>query len=286
MSKTSLAALKEQLETLFPGKWFSQTNSHRTILTGLPQIDQGITHGILRRRIAEWVGAQSCGKTTVLRSAVRNWCAKGFYVAYIDTQNNLFASDWAFVDKTETDLEEGIKQDQSQNNFAVQQQLNLLTKENTRHGKFWVVRKLREQDVLWAAEQLVRSGMFDVVILDTGCSNGLNSRGYARLQRALDRSKSALILLRDENPNSSVSATTWACDSRFRFSWTQEFSCETAFDKIISIQPNIYCSAGRDGLTQDLEIRGYPNVQNRLFTHPQIPDRRTPKARTRSGPGN
>src|SRR5580658_3071800 len=104
-NRTSVTALREQLETLFPGKWSAQTNSHRTVLTGLPQIDHGVAHGLTRRRIAEWAGSESSGKTTVLRSIVSNWCAAGFYVVYIDAWNKLLAADWAFVDKTAADLE-------------------------------------------------------------------------------------------------------------------------------------------------------------------------------------
>jgi hypothetical protein len=143
--KNSVAALREHLETLFPGKWITQSSSQRTILTGLSQIDQGITHGLQRRKIAEWIGSESCGKTTVLRTVIRNWCTNGMYVVYIDSQNRLLASDWAFVDKTEED----------QTDPSAQQQINLFSDDSNRKGKFWIVRQINERDVLWSAEQLV-----------------------------------------------------------------------------------------------------------------------------------
>jgi hypothetical protein len=254
-NKSSVAALREQLETMFPGKLFTQTDWHRCVLTGLPSIDRGITHGLMRRRIAEWVGSESSGKTTVLRSIVSNWCAAGFHVVYIDALSRLIAADWAFVDK-----------------FPINKQ-----------GKFWVVRNLREADILWATEQLVRSGIFDVVILEIDKPGGLNSRAYARLQRALDRSKTALVLVKDEPDIPGGGNTSWGCDSRFRFGWSQEVQYASGLnDTIVSIQPSIHGTVWRDGLSQSLEIKENAHVANRLFTHPQVPDRRIPKARTRA----
>jgi len=348
-NKSSVAALREHLETLFPGKLFSQTNSHRTVLTGLSPIDHGITHGLMRRRIAEWVGDESSGKTTVLRSIISNWCAAGFYVVYIDALNRLVASDWAFVDKiptidridgqqegianlknqstnllvktgnvfpqegianlknqptnllvkTRDDFQqEGIANLENQptnllvktgNDFPQEdianlenRQLNLFRSPASKKGKFWVVRNLREQDLLWAAEQLVRSSIFDVVILEIGKPGGLNSRAYARLQRALDRSKTAFVLVKEVPIASTAGSTSWGCDSRFRFGWSPDVQCENGLNgATVSISPSIHGTAWRDGLSQNLEIIENAHVSNRLFTHPQVPDRRIPKTRTR-----
>jgi len=256
-----VAALREQLETRFPGKWLSQSNVHRTVMTGLKQIDQGLTHGLMRRRVSEWIGHESSGKTTILRSIIRNWCAAGLYVVYIDSGNKLVASDWAFV--------AGHNRDEVR-------PASLFDREKSPVGKFFIVRNLNEPDVLWATEQLVRSAIFDVVILDAGSFSGLN-KAYARIQRALDRSKTAFVLLRNE-PNSKItSSTTWGCDSRFKFAWSEEIQCQSGLTGLVSIQPVIQGTVWRDGLTQNLEVSGDNHVPNRLFTHPQVPDRRTPK---------
>jgi hypothetical protein len=282
-NKTNVAALREHLETLFPGKWLLQTSSHRSVLTGLPQIDHGITHGLMRRRIAEWAGSESSGKSTVLRSIISNWCAVGFYVVYIDAWNKLFAADWAFVDKGAEDLRRDVHNASQQISlFAQAGNLFVHHGADTRaekKGKFLVVRNLKEQDLLWSAEQLVRSNIFDVVILDMGNSSALGSRAYARLQRALDRSKSAFVLMKDEFACSASSNLTWGCDSKFKFFWSRQVECQMGLLGSAAIQPAIEGTVSRDGVSQNMEVSGIRHVPNRLFTHPQVPDRRVPKPR-------
>lgn len=283
-NRNSVAALKEQLETLFPGKLYSPANSKRSIATGLQQIDQGITHVLMRRRISEWVGSESSGKTTLLRQAIQHWCNTGLHVVYIDAQNRLVASDWAFVDKDSDQLLEPM---QKTDRFGLNRQNSLFeSSQKRRNGKFLVVRNLKEQDVFWSAEQLVRSNIFDVVILDTSRSSSLNSRSYARLQRALDRSKSTFVLVTQTpsfNQNikeQTWSNSSWGCDSRFSYKWSGNVRCEIALNNVVAIQPDIGGSISRDGLNQNVEVSTKGNVANRLFTHPQIPDRRTPKTGT------
>src|SRR3982750_1321817 len=94
-----VSTLRKQFEQLFPGKWLSGNERTRNLQIGVPEIDQGISHGIARRRITEWIGSVSSGKTTLLRNAIANWCAAGLNVAYIDTEGRLLASDWAYIDQ-------------------------------------------------------------------------------------------------------------------------------------------------------------------------------------------
>src|SRR5215471_11341337 len=95
-----VAALKEHLETLFPGKWVSPGQERRkTLLTGVAEIDQSLPRGLARQHITEWGGPASSGKTTILRAVIANWCASWFNVAYVDTGNKLIAYDWAFVEQ-------------------------------------------------------------------------------------------------------------------------------------------------------------------------------------------
>lgn len=282
-------ALKQQLEQLFPGKWLSNHKRTRNLSTGVEVIDNGITRGITRSRITEWSGPLSSGKRTLLRNAIANWCANDLNVAYIDSEGKLYPADWASI-------ESGGK------------------------GKFWIVRPDEQaaaelnaevvplvsrknifvQEAIWSADQFIRSNAFDVVILDLGLNDlskrksmGMGycpvpSRIYARLQRALDRSKAALIIVSDNcmsSQNSSAqspqkqnaAASNWGCHSRFLFDRGLAVRSEAGLNGIAMITPTIRLSAWRDGLSQEGEVSLGSSVPNRLFTHPQIPDRRTSK---------
>jgi len=257
----SVANLKKELEQLFPGKWLSGEEVGRSLKTGVDQIDFGRTAGLLKRRVTEWVGTSSSGKTTVLRSICANWCATGLNVIYIDTFDRLLASDWCFLNKA---------------------------KEN--QGRFWVLRSNIDKttakrdflkDSLWACEQLIRSRVFDVVILDLGERNVITSNFYARLQRALERSKASLIVLKDDD--SSTQSASWGANSRLNFSFASPVHFELGLtghsDDIATIMPTIKGSIWRDGMASNLEVSVASHVQNRLFTHPKVPDRSTSKSR-------
>lgn len=266
MVSVNVANLKQELEQLFPGKWLSGGEVGRTLKTGLDQIDLGPSAGLLRRRITEWVGAFSSGKTTVLRSICANWCANGLNVIYIDTSDRLVAADWCFP-------------------------------QTEKQGRFWVLRSSGQssdqrmvgnrdslKDSLWACEQLIRSRVFDVVILDMAEKNVITSNFYARLQRALERSKASLIVLRDDD--SSSQSASWGANLKLNFAFTSPVRLELGLtgraDDIASILPTIHGAVWKDGRTSNLEVSVFSNVQNRLFAHPQVPDRRSSKARTRA----
>ncbi len=277
-----VSALKKQLEQLFPGKWLTGAERSANLETGFAEIDRGVSRGIARRRITEWVGPLSSGKTSLLRSIISQWCAAGLNVAYVDTEGKLFAADWAFVEQGK--------------------------------GKFWIVRPpdrntvvsggssavvplvskraLYVQEALWSADQFVRSNAFDVVILDFSSTdpegkmrqgmtyNPVPSRIYARLQRALDRSRTAMVVVRDcasSSLPSRPSADGWGCHARFVFDWGLSLRCEAGLSGLAMITPAIKCLVGKDGLSQTVEVNLGCSIQNRLFTHPQVPDRRTSK---------
>jgi len=268
--------LRKQLEQLFPGKWLTGNERTRNLQTGVPEIDNGISRGIARRRITEWMGSVSSGKTTLLRSAISNWCAAGLSVAYIDTEGRLMASDWAFIDQGEGKFWIVRPPDANTISAPVNRVVPLVSK-----------RSLYSQEATWSADQFIRSNAFDVVILDFGAIDPsdqkrrgmsyspVSSRVYARLQRSLDRSKAALIIVRDGTP--SVATDSWGCYSRFSFDLGTSIKCEAGLAGVAMITPTIQCRVERDGMNQTLEVNVGGSVQNRLFTHPQVPDRRTSK---------
>lgn len=274
---TALANLRQHLESLFPGKWVGADYKQKTLLTGLPEIDQSLSRGLVRQRITEWIGPLSSGKTSVLRAIIGNWCASGFNVAYIDTEDRLVAADWIF-------LEQGKCQTLPDNMTPP-----LASGQTT--GRFWVIRNLpipagrdnsrprsrTTHNHLWAADELIRANAFDVVILDLGSSERtkpISSRVYARLQNSLSKSKAALILLRD----SELSHPGWGCSAQIGFRWGPVLNCIEGLHGNVLILPSIHCSVTKDGLSHMAEVQVSSHVANRLFTHSSIPDRRTPKA--------
>src|ERR1700722_7416223 len=95
----NVATLKEQFEQLFPGKWLLKGQNQKNLQTGLQDIDLGPSRGLARKRVTEWIGAASSGKTTLLRAIIANWCAYGLHIVYVDASNKLIPADWAFVDQ-------------------------------------------------------------------------------------------------------------------------------------------------------------------------------------------
>ena len=217
----NVSALKEHLEQLFPGKWLSGQTRPQSLATGIFQIDQNLPKGLIRQRITEWRGASSSGKTSLLRACVANWCSEGHNVAYIDVQNKLVASDWAFVE-------------QGYCAASAPDTAPKAVKSPVDPGRFWVIRvgdSILQPLVQasWAADQLIRSNTFDVVVLDLGTnpirqSSKQGDRIYGRLQRSLSHAKTALLVIQD----SDAVESGWSCDTRLSFNWENRFDAMKA----------------------------------------------------------
>ncbi len=281
-------ALKQQLEQLFPGTCLSaKKGSRNSISTGIDGIDSGLSRGIARKRISEWSGPLSSGKTTLLRNAISHCCTQGLNVAYIDCQGKLYPADWASIEggkfwiiRPEEKNEAGTKETSV---------LPLVSRKN-----------MYVQEALWSADQFIRSNAFDLVILDLGNNDlskrknlgmgysSLPSKIYARLSRALAKSKAALLIVSDteipesENePDSKRAATAsgnWGCHTRFLFNRGLAIRAESGLKGLAMIIPTVKLTVLRDGQLQEVEVSLGSSVPNRLFTHPQVPDRRTSKA--------
>jgi hypothetical protein len=276
----NVAVLKQQLEQLFPGKWLTGGDGDKILRTGIRDIDAGIASGFARRQISEWSGFSSSGKSTLLRGAVTYWCASGLNVAYVDTFSRLVAADWAFV----------------KDGLCGPVPLNMMQRKTYTTGEFFAVRVsehlaqaddssefTRKKDIrleaCWVVEQLIRSAVFDAIVFDMGESIFLSDRTYARLKRALERSKAALIILRDKHiaRATGTAGGGWGTHTNMQFQWTTPIKYENSMHGVAMITPAIQGFISRDGMTQNMETRLNTHVPNRLFTHPQIPDRRTAK---------
>ncbi len=102
----------------------------------------------------------SSGKTTLLRTTVAHLCASGFSVAYIDSQSQLLAGDWAFVSEGKC----GTKPETAP---------HLVSNTEKPNGRFWVVRlnnkidkdspnaeKQLAKQALWSTDQLIATNAF------------------------------------------------------------------------------------------------------------------------------
>lgn len=301
-ANANVAVLKQQLEQLFPGKWLTGGDGDKILRTGIRDIDSGIASGFARRQISEWSGLSSSGKSTLLRGAVTYWCASGLNVAYVDTFSRLVAADWAFVReglcgpvplnmmqrKSHTigeffvvRVSESLAQ-QEDADKEMNSMKRLTNEKYSARGEEFAVRKKQKDirlEACWVVEQLIRSAVFDAIVFDMGESVFLSDRTYARLKRALERSKAALIVLKDQHLRTNRTTDGgWGCHTNMQFSWTTPIKYENSLNGIAMITPAIRGVIGRDGQTQNMETRLNTNVPNRLFTHPQIPDRRTAKA--------
>ena len=290
--------LKQQFEQLFPGKWLTESNERtRNLLTGLESIDTSLTRGIARRRITEWVGPLSSGKSTVLRAAIRHWCQSGLNVAYIDAEGKLLAADWSNIDNgTGGKLWIVRPPEQAPVKYAADE-------DDDAHVVPLISKKtLLVQEAIWSADQFIRSNAFDIVILDFGSANptdsrkqglaynSVSSRVYARFQRSLDKSRAALMVVRDVNVVTSSDSKSqppqyaegWGCHARFTFDIGTSIRCESGLGGTALIQPSFKFSVSKNGMTQTKEVMLECSTANRLFTHPQVRDRRTSKTRSRA----
>jgi hypothetical protein len=134
---------------------------------GWPELEAALPGGVPRGQVIEWAGPRSAGKTTALRQMV--WAVRdaGAGAAYVDGTGTLTPAPWV-----------GGKSGLGE------------------PAPFWVVRPPEPSDVLAAAEELVRSGAFGLVIAEgASWSRGL----VIRLQRLARGTGAALVAVVDRS---------------------------------------------------------------------------------------
>ena len=86
-----------------------------------------------------------------------------------------------------------------------------------------------EKDYIWATEALIKSRIFDVIILDLDLSehnpfskqkNWQSVKVYSRLQNALSKSNTALLFLTNNNHLSN----NWHFYTRLNFQWAKNIT--------------------------------------------------------------
>jgi len=132
---------------------------------GLAGLDRALPGGVPRGRVTEWAGPRSAGKTAALRGLVRAVHTAGAGVAYVDGTGTLTPAPWVFG--------------RMGPNGA---------------PPFWVVRPPETGGVLAAADELLRSAVFGLVVAEGG---DWSRTPVIRLQRLAREAGAALIAVVD-----------------------------------------------------------------------------------------
>ncbi|MBY0488318.1 MAG: DNA recombination/repair protein RecA [Gemmatimonadaceae bacterium] len=126
--------------------------------TGVPRLDRALGGGVPRGRITELSGPLAVGKTALLRQVVARVLHSGAWVAWIDARHTLAPAPWA-------DLGE----------------------------RFVVVRPPDAKRSAWAADLLLRSGVFGLVVID-GAPPLTRVQGVRLGQLARERDAACVVL--------------------------------------------------------------------------------------------
>jgi hypothetical protein len=130
--------------------------------TGVEALDAALPRGVERGTLSVWTGEATSGLTAAVRALVNRACGEGARVAVVDGTRTLDAT------------------------FGCTDRGPL--------AGLWMVRPPDAggvADVAWAAESLLRSGVFDLVVLDGGALDD----GAAHRLRALARERNAAVLV-------------------------------------------------------------------------------------------
>lgn len=149
--------------------------------TGVGAIDGLLPGGVPRRALSLWTGEGTTGRTAAVRRVVEQACAAGARVALVDATMTLDAAAWCGG-------EEGGPE-----------------------ARLWVARppsaSLAEEGA-WVAESLLRSGAFDLVVLDGPVPGPVE----AHRLRALARETGAALLV-----SSAREGAGWRADLKLEF---------------------------------------------------------------------
>jgi hypothetical protein len=269
----SLYALRQQITDVIEGVVPGSPQS-KGLPTGIAALDSLLpANGIPRGRLTELLGTQGSGRTSVLRRVVQAVVNDGLWVAFIDAGRTLAPGDWAHIGR-----------------------------ENT----LWIVRP-PSGDVnrgAWCADVLLRSGAFALVVLDGAA---VLTRSIAvRLSRLARDSNSAFIVTGDDR-----SATMLGGPLRLRVRAHLPAHVPAHVSAHVSAHVPAHVPAQPMRLRQEsdppsitrrpryrktkrfsisVEKGGSPRlvevscaieVESRLCTHPEVPDRRGVARRTR-----
>ena len=138
--------------------------------SGWPELDAALPGGVPRAQVTEWAGPRSAGKTAALRRLVASVLETGVGATYVDGTGTLTPASWVLG-----------RRGPGAGGVAGA-------------APFWVVRPPRPAGVLTAAEELLASGLFGLVIAEGA---DWKRTPVVRLQRLARAAGAALVAVVD-----------------------------------------------------------------------------------------
>ncbi len=200
--------------------------------TGVAALDALLPAGVPRGALSLWTGEATAGRTGALRALVAAALAEGARVGIVDATCTLDAADWCGVDGRSA-------------------------------PRLWVARPPddgRAEEGAWAAEALLRSGAFDLVVLDGPAPEPVE----AHRLRALARERDAALLV-----SSADASPGWKADVRTEFRRTASAGGLTAGGRF---RRRAGVRGGGRGGEREVELVHEPT--HRLHSDGRAPDRR------------
>jgi hypothetical protein len=234
-----LHRLRTELEARFGNAFLPARPEPRPgLLTGNAALDSLLPGGVPRGGLSLWTGTGTSGRTATLRSLVRQTAAAGARPVIVDATATLSAADWCST-------------------------------EGAREG-IWVARPPqggRAEEGGWAAEALLRAGVFDLVILD----GVFLEAAHAHRLRAMARERGAALVVSTESPPSG-----WRADLRLDFRAVEHATGLRTGGRYRRGVQVTAAKGGSGGTTREFEIIHTP--VDVLGPGESAPDRRSPPA--------
>ena len=174
---SSAVELRRHLAAHFPkSSWTRETNrpGERHLPCGVPALDLLLRGGLPLGQVCVWSGREGDGLLSLSRVALSHVLADGHRVAVVDANGSLDPRDWATL---------------------------------SRGRRLWIIRPSDLHQAQWAAEELGRSRVFRLVVMDLGGAlssfpmKGLQRLSVGpRLRNAARAGGASLLVLGDVSP--------------------------------------------------------------------------------------
>lgn len=210
--------------------------------TGISALDHAMGGGIPRGRITELTGSLAVGKSTLMRQAISQILLSGHWVAWIDATRTLAPAPWAGLG-----------------------------------NRFVVIRPSTPSRSAWAADLLLRSGVFGLVVID-GTPQLSRVHGLRLAQLARDRDAACVVIDHTTRSVRKNHRLTGTIRLHIRLLNSQEHSPDSAINGAQTSNPIMQITVEKGGSVSNrrlvIEVDRVSNMAYRLCAHPEVPDRR------------
>jgi recombination protein RecA len=212
--------------------------------TGVPSLDAALGGGLPRGRITEVVGALGAGRATLLRGVIRRVLDGGGWVAWIDARRTAAPQSWVGLGK----------------------RLVMVRPPDARRGA-------------WCADQLLRSGVFALVVLDGAPPlqrvQGVRLSGLARERDA------AFVIVADNGTTSRIGGAmrlrieSAKAERQERGKAGERESGRVGIrERVHETQRGFSVIVEKGAALRTVEVKSAVVVARRMCTDSEIPDRR------------